>query len=75
MNRCTCGKGSRFPQRSMQQCVYEGVEREIKWKRPIGWGGSKKKKTELENCIHAPRHTPFSYYPSADILSPAILPY
>ena len=38
LNRCVCGAGARFPERAMQGCQYEGVERDMAWQTPA-WGG------------------------------------
>ena len=38
VNRCTCGPGSRFPNRPMVHCYWEGVERSMPWVTPA-WAG------------------------------------
>ena len=37
-NRCLCGPSSRFPERPMMHCRYEGVERDMPWQTP-NWAG------------------------------------
>ncbi|KAL1528336.1 hypothetical protein AB1Y20_009690 [Prymnesium parvum] len=37
-NRCVCGPGARFPNRSMQRCEFVGVEAQMAWRSP-GWAG------------------------------------
>ena len=38
VNHCLCGPGSRYPQRPMSRCQYEGVQSDMPWQTPA-WGG------------------------------------
>lgn len=38
VNRCSCGDSSRYPDRPMRACYYDGVEDRMPWLTP-SWGG------------------------------------